>query len=57
MAVQKKKDGYPSSSFFDSLETIASFETVKTWLNKHHKKVGCGARLVGMDRLKEFPKF
>ena len=40
MAVQRKRDGGPNAKYFESLETVAQFETVKTWLQKTCKKVG-----------------
>lgn len=39
MAVQRKKDGGPNVKFWESTETIAQFDTVKTWLQKNFKKV------------------
>ena len=39
MAVQRKKDGSPNVRFFESTETIAQFDSVKTWLQKNCKKV------------------
>ena len=39
MAVHKKKDGGPNVKFFESAETVAQFDAVKTWLQKNCKKV------------------
>jgi len=39
MAVQRKKDGGPNLKYFESLDTIAQFDAVKTWLQKNYKKV------------------
>jgi len=39
MAVQRKKDGGPNIKFYESLDTIAQFDGVKTWLQKNAKKV------------------
>ena len=39
MAVQRKKDGGPNLKYFESLDTIAQFDSVKTWLQKNYKKV------------------
>ncbi|KAH3703095.1 hypothetical protein DPMN_078123 [Dreissena polymorpha] len=38
MAVQRKKDGTPNTKFFESVETIAQFDSVRTWLHKNCKK-------------------
>ncbi|XP_063425155.1 SWI/SNF complex subunit SMARCC2-like isoform X3 [Mytilus trossulus] len=38
MALQRKKDGSPNVKFFEAVETIAQFDSVRTWLNKNHKK-------------------
>ncbi|XP_060553884.1 SWI/SNF complex subunit SMARCC2-like isoform X2 [Ruditapes philippinarum] len=38
MAVQRKKDGVPNAKFFESVETIAQFDSVRTWLHKNCKK-------------------
>ncbi|GFO31805.1 swi/snf complex subunit smarcc2, partial [Plakobranchus ocellatus] len=38
MALQRKKDGGPNSKYFDSQETIAQFDPVRTWLLKNCKK-------------------
>lgn len=40
MALTKKKDGSPNVKFFETVETIAQFDSVRTWLNKNYKKVG-----------------
>lgn len=40
MALHKKKDGSPNVKFFETVETIAQFDSVRTWLNKNYKKVG-----------------
>ena len=39
MAVPRKKDGGPNLKYFESLDTIAQFDSVKTWLQKNYKKV------------------
>ncbi|KAL8618460.1 hypothetical protein ACOMHN_049877 [Nucella lapillus] len=39
MALHKKKDGGPNVKFYESVETIAQFDTVRTWLYKNCKKV------------------
>ena len=38
-AVQRKKDGGPNVKFYESPETVAQFDPVKSWLQKHFKKV------------------
>lgn len=38
MALAKKKDGSPNVKFFETVETIAQFDSVRTWLNKNYKK-------------------
>lgn len=38
-AVGRKKDGAPSTKFWESSETISQFETVRLWIGKHYKKV------------------
>ncbi|KAK3105371.1 hypothetical protein FSP39_023629 [Pinctada imbricata] len=38
MALHKKKDGGPNTKYFEAVETIAQFDSVRTWLNKNHKK-------------------
>ena len=44
MAVQRKSDGGPNHKFFESQETIAQFDSVKSWLQRNCKKV-CSALL------------
>ena len=39
MAFHRKKDGGPNVKFYESVETIAQFDTVRTWLYKNCKKV------------------
>ena len=39
MAAQRKKDGGPNIKFFESPETVAQFDSVRTWLQKNYKKV------------------
>lgn len=39
MNLGPKKDGSPNIDFFQSPETLQGFETVRLWLQKHHKKV------------------
>jgi SWI/SNF related-matrix-associated actin-dependent regulator of chromatin subfamily C len=39
MALQRKKDGSANVKFYEAVETIAQFDSVRTWLNKNHKKV------------------
>uniref|UniRef100_G3PGL0 SWI/SNF related, matrix associated, actin dependent regulator of chromatin subfamily c member 2 n=1 Tax=Gasterosteus aculeatus aculeatus TaxID=481459 RepID=G3PGL0_GASAC len=34
----RKKDGGPSTKFWESSETISQFETVRQWIGKHYKK-------------------
>lgn len=38
-AVARKKDGGPSTKFWESSETISQLETVRLWIGKHYKKV------------------
>ncbi|XP_059175655.1 SWI/SNF complex subunit SMARCC1-like isoform X2 [Physella acuta] len=38
MALQRKKDGGPNVKYFESQETIAQFDPVRTWLLKNCKK-------------------
>lgn len=38
-AVGRKKDGGPSTKFWESSDTISQFETVRLWIGKHYKKV------------------
>ena len=44
MALQKKKDGGPNYKFFEAVETIAQFDSVRTWLHKNCKKVSIKLR-------------
>ncbi|MEQ2238504.1 SWI/SNF complex subunit smarcc1 [Ilyodon furcidens] len=37
-AVARKKDGGPSTKFWESSETISQLETVRLWIGKHYKK-------------------
>ncbi|XP_027143075.1 SWI/SNF complex subunit SMARCC1 [Larimichthys crocea] len=37
-AVGRKKDGGPSTKFWESSETISQLETVRLWVGKHYKK-------------------
>ena len=39
MALQRKKDGTPNTKFFESVETVALFDPVRSWLLKNCKKV------------------
>lgn len=39
MNLGPKKDGSPNLEFFQSSESLQGFETVRLWLQKHHKKV------------------
>lgn len=39
MNLGPKKDGSPNIDFFQSPETLQGFEVVRSWLQKHHKKV------------------
>ena len=43
--VGRKKDGGPSTKFWESSETISQLETVRLWVGKHYKKVSelCGS--------------
>uniref|UniRef100_A0AAR2IML8 SWI/SNF related BAF chromatin remodeling complex subunit C1b n=1 Tax=Pygocentrus nattereri TaxID=42514 RepID=A0AAR2IML8_PYGNA len=34
----RKKDGGPSYKFWESAETVAQLETVRSWIGKHYKK-------------------
>lgn len=34
----KKKDGGPNTKYYESPDTIQTFEPVRVWLNKHLKK-------------------
>lgn len=47
MALQRKKDGSPNIKYFESLESIAQFDPVRSWLLKNCKKV---IRLKFMNR-------
>uniref|UniRef100_A0A3B5LBG2 Uncharacterized protein n=1 Tax=Xiphophorus couchianus TaxID=32473 RepID=A0A3B5LBG2_9TELE len=38
-AVARKKDGGPSTKFWESSETISQLETVRLWIGKHYKKI------------------
>lgn len=38
-AVGRKKDGGPSTKFWESSETVSQLETVRLWIGKHYKKV------------------
>ncbi|XP_069122462.1 SWI/SNF complex subunit SMARCC1-like [Argopecten irradians] len=38
MAVQRKKDGSPNVKFYEAVETIAQFDSVRTWLHKNCRK-------------------
>ncbi|KAL6457366.1 hypothetical protein MHYP_G00343290 [Metynnis hypsauchen] len=37
-AFSRKKDGGPSNKFWESAETVAQLETVRSWIGKHYKK-------------------
>ncbi|XP_064203824.1 SWI/SNF complex subunit SMARCC1b isoform X2 [Anguilla rostrata] len=37
-SVSKKKDGGPSSKFWESSETVSQLESVRMWIGKHYKK-------------------
>ncbi|XP_077576237.1 SWI/SNF complex subunit SMARCC1-like isoform X2 [Stigmatopora nigra] len=37
-ALARKKDGGPSTKFWESSETISQLETVRLWIGKHYKK-------------------
>ncbi|XP_032373459.1 SWI/SNF complex subunit SMARCC1 isoform X1 [Etheostoma spectabile] len=37
-AVGRKKDGGPSTKFWESSDTISQLETVRQWIGKHYKK-------------------
>ncbi|TRY60744.1 hypothetical protein DNTS_029603 [Danionella cerebrum] len=37
-AVGRKKDGGPSSKFWESSETVSQLESVRLWIGKHYKK-------------------
>lgn len=38
-SVGRKKDGGPSSKFWENSETVSHLETVRQWVTKHYKKV------------------
>lgn len=42
-AVARKKDGGPSTKFWESADTVSQLETVRLWIGKHYKKVSCSA--------------
>uniref|UniRef100_A0A8C1V5L3 SWI/SNF related, matrix associated, actin dependent regulator of chromatin, subfamily c, member 1a n=1 Tax=Cyprinus carpio TaxID=7962 RepID=A0A8C1V5L3_CYPCA len=37
-SIGRKKDGGPSSKFWESSETVSQLETVRMWIGKHYKK-------------------
>uniref|UniRef100_A0AAY4A398 SWI/SNF related, matrix associated, actin dependent regulator of chromatin subfamily c member 2 n=1 Tax=Denticeps clupeoides TaxID=299321 RepID=A0AAY4A398_9TELE len=37
-SVGRKKDGGPSSKFWENSETVSQLETVRQWIGKHYKK-------------------
>uniref|UniRef100_A0A673MWA7 SWI/SNF related, matrix associated, actin dependent regulator of chromatin, subfamily c, member 1a n=1 Tax=Sinocyclocheilus rhinocerous TaxID=307959 RepID=A0A673MWA7_9TELE len=37
-SIGRKKDGGPSSKFWESSETVSQLETVRLWIGKHYKK-------------------
>uniref|UniRef100_A0A6Q2XN91 SWI/SNF related, matrix associated, actin dependent regulator of chromatin, subfamily c, member 1a n=1 Tax=Esox lucius TaxID=8010 RepID=A0A6Q2XN91_ESOLU len=37
-AVGRKKDGGPSSKYWESAETVSQLDTVRQWIGKHYKK-------------------
>lgn len=37
--IQRKKDGGPNVKYFESIETVAQMDSVKSWLQKNYKKV------------------
>ncbi|XP_061110303.1 SWI/SNF complex subunit SMARCC1-like isoform X2 [Conger conger] len=37
-SLSRKKDGGPSSKFWESSETVSQLESVRTWIGKHYKK-------------------
>uniref|UniRef100_A0A672HVJ8 Chromo domain-containing protein n=1 Tax=Salarias fasciatus TaxID=181472 RepID=A0A672HVJ8_SALFA len=37
-AVGRKKDGGPSTKFWESSDTVSQLETVRLWIGKHYKK-------------------
>ena len=39
-SVGRKKDGGPSSKYWENSETINQLESVRQWIGKHYKKVG-----------------
>ena len=39
MAAQRKLDGAPNTKYFEAVETIAQFDSIRTWLHKNCKKV------------------
>lgn len=40
-AVARKKDGGPSTKFWENSDTVSQLETVRLWIGKHYKKVSC----------------
>lgn len=44
LAVYRRKDGGPTSKFWESPETVSQLDSVRVWLGKHYKKVGSRAR-------------
>uniref|UniRef100_A0A673WKM8 SWI/SNF related BAF chromatin remodeling complex subunit C1 n=1 Tax=Salmo trutta TaxID=8032 RepID=A0A673WKM8_SALTR len=38
-AVGRKKDGGPSSKYWESAETVSQIDSVRQWIGKHYKKV------------------
>lgn len=38
-SVGRKKDGGPSSKYWESAETVSQLESVRLWIGKHYKKV------------------
>ena len=42
VSLPKKKDGSPNVKFFEAVETIAQFDSVRTWLHKNCKRVRTG---------------
>lgn len=55
--VQRKPNGGPNVKYFESLDTVAQMDSVKSWLQKNYKKVrnitsGTATREPGIDQSK-----
>lgn len=45
LAFGPKKDGGPNIKFYESPETVAAFDGIRSWLQKNYKKVSLPAFL------------